>query len=496
MPLRARLVLAAAAVALVALVVADVATYSWLRSFLAGATDRSLEQAATSLLAGPGLGGPGGPTAPPGAGREPGHIQSLAPGLFVEMRSSTGAVVVGPYPAHEQGGASYSPVLPAHIAGLSSGSPRVLFSAPSVEKGGPELEVLAQRAPDGEVLVVAMSVASNASTLDHLVLIELVVTAATLAAAVLLGLWLVRVGLRPLTQVEAAAERITEGGLGQRVPGDDGRSEVGRLARALNVMLGRIEQAFDERDATESALRRSEERLRRFVADASHELRTPLAAVSAYAELFERGARDRPEDLERLLAGVRAETARMQDLVEDLLLLARLDEGRPLALAPVDLSALAGEAVRTARTLGPGWPVELSAPGPLEVTGDEVRLRQVLDNLLANVRAHTPPGTPTAVTVSRRAEGAVVEVADRGPGMSAEECARAFERFYRADPSRSRAHGGTGLGLSIVAAIVAAHGGQVAARPRDGSGLVVTVTVPPTPCAPTSPCAPPTCATT
>src|SRR5439155_3799215 len=216
--------------------------------------------------------------------------------------------------------------------------------------------------------------------------IEVAVTAAALLAAAAFGWWLVRVGLRPLKEVEATADAIADGDLDRRVPGDDAKPEVGRLALAFNTMLGRIQDAFSARDATEA-------RLRRFVADASHELRTPVAAVSAYAELFERGANVRPDDLGRVMTGIRAETARMGDLVEDLLLLARLDEGRPLERKPVELVTVAAQAADASRAVGPDWPVHLEASTPVEVTGDSTRLRQVFDNLLGNVRAHTPPGT-------------------------------------------------------------------------------------------------------
>jgi two-component system OmpR family sensor kinase len=271
---------------------------------------------------------------------------------------------------------------------------------------------------------------------------------------------------------------VATGQLGHRVPGESSRTEVGRLAGVLNSMLGKIEDAFAARDSTENELRRSEARMRRFVADASHELRTPIAAVSAYAELFDRGANRRPEDLSRVLHGIRAETARMTHLVDDLLLLARMDEGRPLEQDEVELVGLAAEAVEAGAAVGAEWPVALTARHPVEVVGDRARLRQVLDNLLANVRAHTPPGTTTTVSVRKEDRTAVLEVADDGPGFDRDTADRLFERFYRADPSRSRASGGSGLGLSIVAAIVEAHGGTVAARPGDGGGSIFTVRLP------------------
>jgi two-component system OmpR family sensor kinase len=232
------------------------------------------------------------------------------------------------------------------------------------------------------------------------------------------------------------------------------------------------------RDATEAELRTSESRLRQFVADASHELRTPVAAVSAYAELFDLGARDHPEDLERVMSGIRKETARMTDLVDELLLLARLDESRDLAREPVELVALAADAISAAAAIDSEWPTRLEADGAVEVQGDAGRLRQALDNLLTNVRAHTPPSTRTTVTVARRDESAVLRVADTGPGFDAADAPRLFERFYRADPSRSRDRGGSGLGLAIVAAIVHAHDGEVSAEPNPRGGAVFTITLP------------------
>jgi two-component system OmpR family sensor kinase len=239
-------------------------------------------------------------------------------------------------------------------------------------------------------------------------------------------------------------------------------------------MLGQIEEAFDERTA-------SEQRLRRFVADASHELRTPLAAVRAYAELFDRGARERPDDLERAMTGIQRESRRMGLLVDDLLLLARLDQGRPLERSPVELGAVAADAVDAARMLAPDRTFEVAIPDLVEVIGDRERLRQILDNLLANVRAHTPPASPAVVRVLARENDAVIEVADSGPGLSDEQLGHAFERFFRGDGSRSRDAGGAGLGLAIAAAIAQAHGGTAAVENvgrGGGTGLTVRVTIP------------------
>ena len=294
------------------------------------------------------------------------------------------------------------------------------------------------------------------------------------SSTLLAGLWLVRVGLRPLGRIEATAAAIAGGDLSQRVDNDDPRTEVGRLGGALNSMLGQIEEAFDERTA-------SEQRLRRFVADASHELRTPLAAVRAYAELFDRGARERPDDLERAMTGIQRESRRMGLLVDDLLLLARLDQGRPLERKPVALVDVAGDAVEAARMLDPGRDDRPRGAGPVEVEGDSERLRQILDNLLANVRAHTPAGTPATVRVAREGDLAVVEVVDSGQGLSDDQLAHAFERFFRGDASRSRDEGGAGLGLAIASAIAESHRGSatVANVGRDGGpGLTVRIAIP------------------
>jgi two-component system OmpR family sensor kinase len=316
----------------------------------------------------------------------------------------------------------------------------------------------------GQILIVAAPLNDADDTLHQLLIVEIVVAASVLLATLLLGLWLVRVGLRPLGRIEVTAAGIAGGDLSRRVDNDDPRTEVGRLGGALNTMLGQIEEAFDERTA-------SEQRLRRFVADASHELRTPLAAVRAYAELFDRGARERPDDLERAMTGIQRESQRMGLLVDDLLLLARLDQGRPLERKAVALDEVARDAVESARMLNPEREISLDVPAPVEVEGDRERLRQILDNLLANVRAHTPSGAPATVRVVREGENAVVEVTDTGPGLSDDQLEHAFERFYRGDASRSRDVGGAGLGLAIASAIAESHGGLATVANVGGNGV-------------------------
>ncbi len=495
MSLRLRLLVAVGAIALIALVVADFATYSSLRSFLYKQVDQSLASnpvrvnrlvdigscRAPSYLGG---GNPANGGGPGGGGGDQG-----SPGLFpfIELRTTGGRVIDGLQCPVTMGGHNYSPRLPTHITGFTAqpdATRTAYFTAASTESGGPTFRV---QVTEGQFIsttgqkvltVEAEPLNGTTNTLHTLLLIELAVTAGALVLALAGGWWLVRLGLRPLEDVERTADSIAAGNLDQRVPGADEATEVGRLARALNVMLERIEAAFSARVASETRLRESDRHLRQFVADASHELRTPIAAVSAYAELFERGAAQHADDLPRVFTGIRTETARMERLVNDLLTLARFDEGLPLQIVPTELVSLGAEAVHTAGTVGPQWPVQFAALHPVEVMGDPVRLRQVIDNLLANVRAHTPAGTTATVRVDQEGETAQIVVHDNGPGMPTDEATRAFERFYRADASRARSHGGSGLGLSIVSAIVTAHGGTVSAKSAPGEGMTVTVRLP------------------
>jgi two-component system OmpR family sensor kinase len=320
-------------------------------------------------------------------------------------------------------------------------------------------------------VAIALPLAEMNQTLHRLVLVEVGVALVVLLAIGFLSWWLVRLGLRPLDRMATTAGAIAAGDLSKRVEPEDDRTEVGRLGSSLNAMLGQIETSFEEQRASEA-------RLRRFVADASHELRTPLTSIRGYAELFRRGAADRPEDLERAMRRIEDEGARMGVLVDDLLLLARLDQGRPLEQQPVDLSALVGDATDDLRAADPERAVTVEATGGIWVRGDEPRLRQVVANLLDNARTHTPAGTAVEVRLARVDGHAVLEVADRGPGMTEEEAARVFERFFRGDPSRSRASGGTGLGLSIAASIVQAHGGAIDVSAVHGEGATFRISLP------------------
>jgi len=332
--------------------------------------------------------------------------------------------------------------------------------------------VLASRQPrTGRTVVVALPLDGVDDAVRRLVVVEVVATVAILAVLGLVAWWVVHLGVRPIKRMTDTAAAIAGGDLSHRVPEADPRTEAGELGVALNQMLGRIEEAFAERT-------RSEERLRRFVADASHELRTPVTTVRGYAELFRAGGLDDPAELAEAMRRTEQEAVRMGALVDDLLHLARLDQGRPLAREPVDLAAMADDVVRDTRAVDPGRPVVAHTDGPVVVTGDDARLRQVVANVVGNAVVHTPPGTPIEVRVRREPTAAVVEVVDEGPGMPPDVAARAFERFYRADPARSRHQGGSGLGLSIVQATVAAHGGTVELDTMPGAGTTVRIVLP------------------
>jgi two-component system OmpR family sensor kinase len=466
MSLRARLLTVVVSLTAVGLVVASIVTYQQIRSFLVDRVDRTAEASAEAITRSLEHGRPG-----PGLDAV-NAIAAANPGLNVGI-AADGTVQWAPNrtrPGEEQ---LSQPDLPADraTAAAASGGPFTVDAVDGDARFRVQLEPLGG---SDQLLVVAAPLKEADDTLHQLLIVELAVAASVLAAVLLLGLWLVRVGLRPLGRIEQTAAAIAGGDLSQRVANDDPRTEVGRLGGALNTMLGQIEEAFDERTA-------SENRLRRFIADASHELRTPLAAVRAYAELFDRGARERPDDLERSMNGIQRESRRMGLLVDDLLLLARLDQGRPLERKPVELEDVARDAVEAARTLDPGREIELDVPAPVEVQGDRERLRQIVDNLLANVRAHTPPGSAATVRVLNGGDSAVIEVADAGPGLSDEQLSHAFERFYRGDTSRSRDAGGAGLGLAIISAIAESHGGAatvVNEGRNGGQGLTVRVTLP------------------
>jgi two-component system OmpR family sensor kinase len=406
------------------------------------------------------------------------------------------------------------------------------FTVPAEQNEGTSWRTLAVTLPEGTpgielcepetgachtvtTLLVARSLDDVEATVNSLIHIDLIVGALVLAGLALAGYKVVRTAMRPLTEIERTAAAIAGGDLSRRIADEDPRTEVGRLGGALNTMLNQIEWAFRARADSETTARRSEERMRRFVADASHELRTPLTSIRGFAELHRQGAVTDPDEVAHLLARIEAEATRMGLLVDDLLLLARLDQQRPFQHEPIDLMVVANDAVESARAVAPERDVRLvttpapghepeaaaepaPAPAPVDqggdgddhgdgtagivVAGDEPRLRQVVTNLLDNALTHTPSTTPVTVSLSRTERDgrgwAVLEVSDEGPGLTAEQSERVFERFYRTDTARNRAQGGTGLGLSIVAAITAAHGGTVEVDSTPGHGTTFRVLLP------------------
>ena len=352
-----------------------------------------------------------------------------------------------------------------------------IFTAPAVE-GSLSYRVLASELRGGFTLVVAAPLDGVDATVSTLVRNIAVIGVSVLVALLLAGWWLLRRGLRPLEAMAVTAGRIAEGELSERAAAGEGRDEVGRLGAAFNTMLDRIEEAFEEQRAALAAKEQSEARLRQFVADASHELRTPLTTLRGYVDLYRTGALSHGDELDRAMTRIGTESSRMASLVEDLLLLARLDQGRPLRREPVELSRLVDDAATDARALEPGRPLTEHVQPELWVTGDEDRLRQVVANLMANVRTHTPPGTPMEVSLEASDGTCRLEVVDRGPGVPEATAERIFDRFYRGDPGRSRDRGGTGLGLPIAKAIVEAHGGTIELRTTPGGGATFAVWLP------------------
>jgi two-component system OmpR family sensor kinase len=348
----------------------------------------------------------------------------------------------------------------------------------SIDNSHVQWRAMSVHGPHDELTTVAIDLSDVQSTVRALIWSQAGIGAAVLLVLGVAGFWVVHRSLRPLAEVEQTAADIAAGQLDRRIPQRDPRTEVGRLSLALNGMLAQIQRAVASSESSAEHARRSEERMRRFITDASHELRTPLTTIRGFAELYRQGA---ARDVEMLMSRIESESRRMGLLVEDLLLLARLDAQRPLDRHRVDLLALASDSVHDARSIAPKRPITMEVidgPGTPEVLGDEARLRQVLGNLVANALQHTPESARVTVRVGTDDANAVLEVADEGPGMSADDAHRIFERFYRTDSSRDRASGGTGLGLSIVDSLVYAHGGTVSVTTAPGRGCRFTVKLP------------------
>ena len=344
----------------------------------------------------------------------------------------------------------------------------------SGDGGETDIRAIARSLPSGEgTVVISVALDSVEKTVAGLRGIFILISFIVLISIAIVARSLIKLTLKPLNQIEKTAAAIAEGDLSARLPEVNSRTEVGRLTGSLNTMLSRIEESFTIR--TES-----ENKLRRFVADASHELRTPLTAIRGFAELHRQGAVVGEEKTKELVSRIEKESIRMSSLVEDLLLLARLDQSRELTFDPVDINHLVKEAVASAQAAGPGYEITVSSTNDeVFVLGDSMRIHQAIANLLANARTHTPVGTKIAVNISQGDLETKISISDNGPGLSEEDQKRVFERFFRADPSRVRVGGeGSGLGLAIVDAVMKAHGGRVEVNSKIGAGATFTIVFP------------------
>jgi two-component system OmpR family sensor kinase len=473
MSLRVRLLSGVLVMTAIGLVAAGGGTYLALRSFLLARVDQQLMAARAAV--GRGLRQSRTSTI------DTTTLDRVAPPIaFVEVRGAAGRVVALHVPS-SLSGSSPQPRLPAVLhpppaprGGVPSRERSLQFDVPAVSGSGHYRVLISTLPASAGVLIVAVSLDEVNATLRRLLRVELLIAAGLLASLAVAAFWLLRRGLRPLERMSEVAGGIAQGDLDVRLSPAEGRSEIGRLGLALNGMLERLEDAFARRD-------RSEAQLRRFVSSASHELRTPLTSIRGYAALLRRGARHNPEDLEKSISRIESEATRMAGLIDDLLLLARLDEQRPLARTRTDLAVIAHEAADDARARDPERPITVDAGGPVVVIGDEPRLRQIVANLLENAQVHTPGPAPVRIEVGVRGGMAVLAVIDTGPGMEPEQAAHVFERFYRGTPPGSGDTAsqtpGSGLGLAIVQTIAEAHGGAatVTSQPDEGSRFEITL---------------------
>ncbi len=459
--LRGRLLIGVIALMVVGLVVSSVATYLALQNFLLNRVDDQLtngRSVAVGVLGGPGPSRPG--------------PNQFPLGTVIELVTPDGTLIGDPlrydFPS------SNSTALPVVPRPLPTGTEAHPANVTLRGTGGVSQYRAAIWPEDsfrGNYVVLAIPIDDVVSTLNQLLAREAVISIALVLAMAVIARLIVQFGLRPLQKMGAVAGVIAAGDYSRRVEPATSRTEIGRLGLALNAMLAQIEAAFAQRTA-------SERRLRRFIADASHELRTPLTSIRGYSEMLRRGASDSPSDAELARRRIEEESVRMSTLVDDMLLIARLDQGRPLESRPVDLQVIARDAAADARAVAPQREISVAAPDNVLVAGDDTRLRQVVGNLVRNALVHTPATTPVEIAVTTQNGTAQLSVADHGPGLPAGDRERIFEPFYRADASRSRDRGGAGLGLSIVSAVVAAHGGHVQVRETHGGGATFDVQLP------------------
>lgn len=462
MSLRTRLLASLALTLAIALVVAGVLVVQLTRASLIERVDRellSITDGATRLQR---------LTALTGSDTEAGRRMAV-------MRLDQRGNVTRAFPSGFSEAPDPLPALPVYPAGIPAEAFGTIQQRPSVD-GSMQYRVLTEPGDKANVILAVAAPMAGIEAAERALIRTMLTVGAFAMAGLLVAAWFViRRGLLPLERIAATADQIAAGDLSHRAGIPHDSTEVGRLGTAFDSMLDQIETSFEEQHRALDAKERSEDRLRRFVADASHELRTPLTTVRGYADLYHAGGLADPGDLGTAMDRIGTESRRMAALVEDLLLLARLDEGRPIRRDPVDLSRIADDAVSDLRAIEPDRPVVGAIDPGVVVPGDDDRLRQVLANLVANVRVHAGLRTPVEIVLRAGEADTELRVVDHGPGIDPELGPRVFDRFYRADPGRSRDNGGTGLGLAIVAAIVAAHGGRLWHEATPGGGATFVV---------------------
>ena len=459
--LRARLLTGMAVVVVALAIVAFIVTAST-RSYLVDQVDAQLDAAPTGFFR------DGGSPAPPGDGRPegapPDRPSNIYTGIFVD------GVLVTQFGTDLRGEAQAAPDLDVTAAAAAAASGATM-TVGAVGDADLQYRVRVAEDGDGRLAVFALPLTDVDDAVARLILVEVIGTLLIVAVLGAVTWSIIRLGIRPIKQMTVAAEAIADGDRDQRVPEAAPSSEAGQLGAALNHMLGRLDDAFAQQAA-------SEDRLRRFIADASHELRTPVTTIRGYAELYRVGGLHEADELAEAMRRTEQEAVRMSRLVDDLLNLAKLDEGRPLEQRPVDLARLAADAARDASAVDPARAITTDLPMPAIVLGDEDRLRQVIANIVGNALVHTPAGTPIDVRVDVTTGDARLAVADHGPGMPPDVAAKVTQRFYRADPARARNRGGSGLGMAIADAAVTAHGGTITVESEPGRGTTVTVALP------------------
>ncbi len=462
--LRGRLLIGVISLMVIGLLVVNIATYVSLQNFLTHRIDDQLRAGVDETANALGAVGPGSTR----------QATAFPVGTVAELLAPDGTVVrvKAVTSGFSSTTSTVTPQLPRALPNKGTDTPADPFTVVGSD-GKTQFRVTdwPEGRFGGDYVVLAVPMTEMQSTLSGLLLLEGLISLGVVAGTAILALVIVQVGLRPLRRMGAVAGDIAAGDLSKRVEPATKNTEIGRLGLALNAMLSQIEAAFAQRTA-------SENRLRRFIADASHELRTPLTSIRGYSEMLRRGASDSPADSDLARRRIEEESVRMSTLVDDMLLIARLDQGRPLETKAVDLRAIASDAAADARAVAPHREITINASDPVMVRGDDTRLRQVVGNLVRNALVHTPSGTPIEIGVTTQNGTAQLTVTDHGPGLQIEDKSKIFEPFYRADPSRSRDSGGAGLGLSIVTAVVAAHGGRVDVKETSGGGATFEVELP------------------